>query len=371
MMIKTEIVAYGESTFRGYNELTGGEEPSYATPSLLQNHLGGSAVVDVRNVAKSGSETLEQLTSGALTTSNIASHKGMLAIVNLGINDAYRGRTQAEFASNFSNAIERLRRAGKLVHIQTPNKVGANATYPDGTTSKNGMSFATALDNMAAQIPGIAAGKGCQYQGSGAQNVERAPNNATSIHPSHNGYTTLANGLYSLVPIATVNLVKARLAVALLYGAIFQRAAEKGGLDYWAGQIVAGNMAFENGTCAAMLLPYSSYATLNNTEFVTAIYRNAFGRAPDAQGLAYWVGRLNAGESRGLIVSTMIDLVYNYSGTDTQQQTSQRLLQNRASVALAYGSIYQHTAVDGTGTASVLAPVTDAYSSVATATARF
>lgn len=353
-MIKTEIVAYGESTFRGHTEREREEEPSYATPSLLQNHLGGSAVVDVRNVAKSGSETLEQLTSGALTTNNIASHKGMLAIVNLGINDAYRGRTQAEFVSNFTTAIERLRRAGKLVHIQTPNKVN--------------VSYAEALNKMAEQIPIIAASKGCPHQGNGTQNV-----NLTSdgIHPSHNGYITMANGLYSLVPLATVNLVKARLAVALLYGAIFQRAVEKGGLDYWAGQIVAGNMAFENGTCAAMLLPYSSYATLNNTEFVTAIYRNAFGRAPDAQGLAYWVGRLNAGESRGLIVSTMIDLVYNYSGTDTQQQTSQRLLQNRASVALAYGSIYQHTAVDGTGTASVLAPVTDAYSSVATATARF
>lgn len=378
-MIKTEIIAYGESTFRGYNELTGVEESSpvsYFTPSMLQNHLGGGLVVDVNNVAQTGVETSVQMASGSLTTINIASHKGMLAIVNLGINDAYQGRTQTEFASNFTAAIERLRRTGKLVHIQTPNKVGVNVAYPDGTHSKNGLSFAAALNGMASQIPGIASGKGCPCQGTGSQTVELTAaahnNDATlSTHPDHNGYATMASGLCLLVSLSTVNIVKARLAVALLYSAIFTRAVEKGGLDYWAGQITAGNVAFENGTCAAQLLPYSTYATTNDSGFVTAIYNNVFGRAPDSAGLSYWIGRLNAGDTRGLVISTMLDIGYNYTGTDTSSITSQRLIQNRASVALAYGSIYQHIAVDGTGAASVLYSVTDAYSTVSTATAGF
>ena len=34
------------------------------------------------------------------------------------------------------------------------------------------------------------------------------------------------------------------------------------------------------------------YGTPNNTAFVTQLYQNAFGRAPDAEGLAFHVAQL-------------------------------------------------------------------------------
>ena len=36
-----------------------------------------------------------------------------------------------------------------------------------------------------------------------------------------------------------------------------------------------------------------TYGSLNNSQFVTLVYQNVLGRAPDAAGLAYWVGQLD------------------------------------------------------------------------------
>jgi hypothetical protein len=44
------------------------------------------------------------------------------------------------------------------------------------------------------------------------------------------------------------------------------------------------------------------YGSLGNSAFVTQIYENVFGRAPDTSGLSYWTGQLAHGESRGNVM---------------------------------------------------------------------
>lgn len=44
------------------------------------------------------------------------------------------------------------------------------------------------------------------------------------------------------------------------------------------------------------------YGALNNTQFVTQLYANVLDRAPDAAGLAYHVGHLDAGRSRAEVL---------------------------------------------------------------------
>ncbi|MCB1921024.1 MAG: DUF4214 domain-containing protein [Candidatus Competibacteraceae bacterium] len=44
-------------------------------------------------------------------------------------------------------------------------------------------------------------------------------------------------------------------------------------------------------------------ASLTQEQFVTALYQNMLSREPDAGGLAFWVGRLNSGVSRGVILA--------------------------------------------------------------------
>lgn len=81
--------------------------------------------------------------------------------------------------------------------------------------------------------------------------------------------------------------------VQQLYVAYLGRAADKAGLDYWLGELnatpatitleqVRANFVNEQPEYAA------EYAGLSRIDTVTKIYNNLFGRAPDADGLAYW-----------------------------------------------------------------------------------
>jgi hypothetical protein len=46
----------------------------------------------------------------------------------------------------------------------------------------------------------------------------------------------------------------------------------------------------------------ATYGALDNTAFVTLLYGNVLGRAPDAGGLAGWVGALDGGMTRGQVL---------------------------------------------------------------------
>jgi lysophospholipase L1-like esterase len=386
-MIKARIAAYGESTFKGYGN--GTENDAYATPRLLQSARGVS-VVDLDNLALSGVDLRSQMGFNGpkiqdykltdyypapLIAANIASHRGTITIVNVGINDAFIGfnnNTVAEFETNLSAVVDLLKHAGKLVFLQAPNKITIQA-YKNGTTVNpvTGLKVTQALDAIAAKVSVVAANKGVLYQGTSSQSVPLLD----GTHPTNAGYTTMANGLIGMVTSTVVNSMTARVATALLYIALFCRAPEKEGLDYWTGRIQAG-LSFESGSCANTMLALPGVQaiyppSMSNTDFVTQVYKNVFGRSPDPDGLTYWVGRLNAGISRGEVVSTMVDIGYNYVGTNPLGVKSQVFIQNRLSVGLAYGAIFGKTAIDGTGQASVLFPITYGgdYTQVATATA--
>src|SRR5215208_2145144 len=85
--------------------------------------------------------------------------------------------------------------------------------------------------------------------------------------------------------------------VQQLYIAYFGRPADTVGQAYWAAQIDAAN-----GSIASVIAGFSasteSQALFGNSttaQKVSAIYQNAFGRAPEATGLAYWVAQLDSG----------------------------------------------------------------------------
>ena len=52
----------------------------------------------------------------------------------------------------------------------------------------------------------------------------------------------------------------------------------------------------------------STYGSLNNTQFVQLVYQNVLGRPAEPGGLAFWVGRLDAGMPRG-------DVMYAFSSS--------------------------------------------------------
>lgn len=88
-----------------------------------------------------------------------------------------------------------------------------------------------------------------------------------------------------------------------LYTIFFDRQPDLAGAKYWIAQARAG-VPFR--TIAEQFAASSEfdgrYGDLPDGAFVDAVYRNALERTPDAPGRAYWIGRLDAGDSPAVVV---------------------------------------------------------------------
>jgi hypothetical protein len=92
--------------------------------------------------------------------------------------------------------------------------------------------------------------------------------------------------------------------VARLYFAYFLRIPDYGGLQFWIQQYRAGMpLATISQNFATSAEFTGRYGSLSNAQFVTQVYQNVLGRAPDAGGLAFWLGQLNSGAmNRGAVM---------------------------------------------------------------------
>lgn len=91
-------------------------------------------------------------------------------------------------------------------------------------------------------------------------------------------------------------------ATIRLYRSAFARGADTDGLRYWLSE--RGRRSFASVAAAFVASPeYAArYGATSDDEFVRRLYLNTLGRQPDPGGLAYWVGRLRAGVPRGDVV---------------------------------------------------------------------
>jgi Domain of unknown function (DUF4214) len=106
-------------------------------------------------------------------------------------------------------------------------------------------------------------------------------------------------------------------SVVRLYLGFFNRIPDSGGLKDWVTQLRAGTPI---GTIASAFTRsqefQNTYGALTNSQFITLVYRNVLGRAPDAAGFADWSARLAAGLSRG-------DMMVGFTeSTEFQLQTA-------------------------------------------------
>jgi Ca2+-binding RTX toxin-like protein len=139
-----------------------------------------------------------------------------------------------------------------------------------------------------------------------------------------------------------MSLTEQQLGLTRLYLAAFNRAPEKSGLDYWSGQLAAGEtMAEVVHTIFSLDVVKAIYPdTQSDTAFLSAIYTNVFGKQPDPGGLAYWTGLLAAGRERSDLVTSIIEAgLGTPDGTEgkaylanryevAQQAVSQQIQQN-------------------------------------------
>lgn len=81
-----------------------------------------------------------------------------------------------------------------------------------------------------------------------------------------------------------------------LYNAAFGRTPDESGLSYWSSALNGGATLHDvaNGFLAAPEYQ-SQYGSLSDSEYVTELYRNVLGRAPDSDGATYWQNQLTSG----------------------------------------------------------------------------
>ncbi|ROZ61437.1 DUF4214 domain-containing protein [Ramlibacter sp. WS9] len=129
-------------------------------------------------------------------------------------------------------------------------------------------------------------------------------------------------------------------AVSQLYVAMFGRAPDTAGLDFWSGLLVAGQSMTRVADSMFGVTPARNYfpTGLSNEQIIASFYVNVLGRTADAEGLAFWTGKLNvAGATAGSVITEMIDVIAHYAGTNAAGIASAALFNNRAEAAQFFG----------------------------------
>lgn len=97
-------------------------------------------------------------------------------------------------------------------------------------------------------------------------------------------------------------------SIARLYFAYFRRRPDASGVLHWASRVRAGATVGQVSEAFARSSEFrAAYGSLSDAGFVDRAYRNVLGRAPDAAGLRYWVGQLDAGVTRGKLMQLLSD----------------------------------------------------------------
>ncbi len=169
---------------------------------------------------------------------------------------------------------------------------GPNETFIPGATSSD-------------QITGTSGINTVDFSGALSQYTVTGANNAVTVVNNGNGATdTLTN--IQQVKFSDYTLVfdlhsSQDTLVYELYQAAYDRTPDLAGFRYWAGVADANNtsaLALADAFIAAPEFTAKYGANPSNTAYVTELYTDVLGRAPDQNGLNYWINQANAGQPR-------------------------------------------------------------------------
>ncbi|QEI07164.1 DUF4214 domain-containing protein [Pigmentiphaga aceris] len=135
-----------------------------------------------------------------------------------------------------------------------------------------------------------------------------------------------------------------QLAITNLYTALFNRAPDANGLAFWTGAILNG-ASLDTITQGFLNSPESNAIYLpayTSEQFISAFYATVFGRAPDSNGLDFWVKALEAAggqdslAAKALVVSqinTIINSPLDTKPADLTDAEYAQTLADRATFA--------------------------------------
>lgn len=110
-------------------------------------------------------------------------------------------------------------------------------------------------------------------------------------------------------------------AIQGIYVALFGRPADPAGLAYWAGVTKNGADLSEMLRVLPSLAEYTDqYAGKTPDQVITTVYQNLFGRAPDAEGLAFFKGQLASGAQS--LATIAVNIMQGAQGDDKADVTA-------------------------------------------------
>lgn len=123
-----------------------------------------------------------------------------------------------------------------------------------------------------------------------------------------------------------------------LYTAMFDRAADAAGVDYWVNEMENNNWSIENVADSFSQQPeyLNTYSTdLDASGFINSIYINVLGREADSEGLDYWVGEIDSGKIRG---PHAVLAIINGAKANTSEQgiLDAKLFANKTAVSMYF-----------------------------------
>jgi hypothetical protein len=308
--------------------------------------------------------------SGGLVLTGLVAtrpYDGMLGTVSLlSITTADVASIHAGYLVTITMTTSAPVSVGGVPTLQLNNNEVASYTFGSGTSSLTFTYVVQTGNNIAdLQVTGLTLP-------SGASIVDAA--NHALIGP-------FAADLAIQVDTTTVPPTSVAQEILGLYSALYNRAADFGGLSYWTGVVSqqpdgAGVTAANAGTTSITLHDAtvlgqlfvttqstyfnSVYGSLTDVEFITALYGNIGGNTIGiAPGVSYWNGLLHAAEAAGQsvqaaragtvgqIVRAMVDYDINVRPpgyTDAEwlaAQHRQETIDNKIAVSLAFSNASQ------------------------------
>jgi hypothetical protein len=127
--------------------------------------------------------------------------------------------------------------------------------------------------------------------------------------------------------------------ISQMYVALFGRAPDAEGLAFWTGSRLGGMSVVEAADAMFATAPARIYypAGLSHQQIVASFYANVLGRTADAEGLAFWTAKLDApGATPGSVIAEMVDNVTHYEGTNREGLRSAALFGARSEIALSF-----------------------------------
>ena len=140
-----------------------------------------------------------------------------------------------------------------------------------------------------------------------------------------------------------------RLQVSRLYVALLDRAPERDGLEYWVERVSRGQATLD-AVANAIIEGAEGRAHYNGTSasaFVEKIYAHALDRPAQAADVAFWAGHIGS-RSRGQVAIDVLDAFLRYEGPVTSELTLQARFNDKAALGVTY-------AVNMAGNSSVAA----------------